>query len=96
MPATKIQALNFLQNAKRRQGRGSSKYYSIGFCRILVKNDIVSIEDIVKEFPEVDLLGESQTLENEDEETKSILKEGRRRNNEEESKAIKPTKKEQP
>lgn len=92
MPATKIQALNFLQNAKRRQGKGSSKYYSIGFCRILVKNDIVTIEDIVKEFPEVDLLTESQTLEQEDEETQSILKEGKRV---EEKKKTQP-KKEQP
>lgn len=54
MVLTKTQVLNVLANVRRKQGRGGGKYYTIGALRILVKKDIITLADIIEEFPELD------------------------------------------
>lgn len=54
MPLTKTQCLNFLNNKKKETARGSIKYYTVGGLRLLVSKDILSVADIVSEFPELD------------------------------------------
>lgn len=54
MVLTKQQTLNFLQNKKNKTPKGSIKYYTIGALAILVSKDIITIADIVAEFPELD------------------------------------------
>jgi len=52
---TKAQALAFLANLKRKTTPGSTKYYTIGALRILVFKDVLTVADIVAEFPELDI-----------------------------------------
>ena len=53
MALTKPQALVFLNNQKKKHHKGSGKYYTIGFMRILVSKDLITVADIVAEFPEL-------------------------------------------
>ena len=89
MVLTKSQALAFLNQVKKRQGKGSGKYYAVGFCRILVRKDIVTVEDIIHEFPEADQ--PEQQIQQQQEKTststsKAITRTRTRNNPKEESK----------
>jgi hypothetical protein len=53
MVMTKAQALTFLANLKKRNYKGSVKYYTIGCMRILLSKDVITVADIVAEFPEL-------------------------------------------
>jgi len=53
MALTKAQTLAFLLNKKNNTAQGSIKYYTIGALRILVQKDIITVADIVAEFPEL-------------------------------------------
>jgi hypothetical protein len=53
MVLTKTQALVFLNNQKKKHNKGSAKYYTLGFMRMLVSKDLITVADIVAEFPEL-------------------------------------------
>jgi hypothetical protein len=54
MVLTKEQVLNFLTNQKKKCYKTSTKYYTIGALKILVSKDVITVADIVAEFPELD------------------------------------------
>lgn len=53
MVLTKAQVLTFLTNKKRKHYKGSGKYYIFGAMRILVQKDLITVDDIIAEFPEL-------------------------------------------
>lgn len=53
MALTKAQALTFLTNHRNRCPQGSKKYYIMGALKILVQKDVITVADIVAEFPEL-------------------------------------------
>jgi hypothetical protein len=53
MVLTKTQILTFLENKKNRTIAGSVKYYTIGAMKILVEKDVITVQDIIAEFPEL-------------------------------------------
>ncbi|WP_411753312.1 hypothetical protein [Serratia sp. (in: enterobacteria)] len=53
MALTKAQVITFLGNKKNITPHGSIKYYTIGALKILVEKDIITVADIVAEFPEL-------------------------------------------
>ena len=54
MALTKPQLLNKLTNLKDKQPKGSVKYISLGMFKILVFRDLISPDDVLLEFPELD------------------------------------------
>jgi hypothetical protein len=53
MALTKQQAINFLQNKKQLTAKASIKYYTIGVLSILVQKNVITVADIIAEFPEL-------------------------------------------
>jgi hypothetical protein len=51
---TKEQALEMLLRLKNRNMPSSVKYFTIGFVRIALRKNFISVDDLVEEFPELD------------------------------------------
>lgn len=50
---TKTQIITFLDNKKTETPKGSIKYYTIGALKILVSKDVITVADVIAEFPEL-------------------------------------------
>lgn len=54
MAITKNQVLNLLEKIKdKNPNKKSAKYIALGVAAILVRKDLITIEDILIEFPEL-------------------------------------------
>lgn len=63
MVLTKNQILLFLHRLRRKQGgnqKRNAKGMALSLCIILVKKDIITVQDIIAEFPELDNIEEEQ------------------------------------